>query len=950
MNGLPNKNDLEACYFLDVKTSNQIIKMKNISFLFVFWLVLASLISKAENENDRSLIKGTIAGRIVDTDHLPLPGAAVIIENLQKGAVTDINGFYRITALEPGEHQVKVSYIGFKEISKKTNVTIGKTTELNFELEAGIDMEEIVVNGALQGQSKALNQQKNSMNIANIISSDQVTRFPDANVGDALKRIPGINVQYDQGEARFGNIRGTAPEYNSVTINGDRIPSAEAEIRSIQLDLIPSDMVQTIEVNKVITPDMDADAIGGSVNLVTKSSPYKRRISGTIGGGYNFLSDKADQNVSLVYGDRFFENKLGMVLSGTFQNIQLGSDNIEGEWEDEDGMVFMSDFQIRAYSVQRQRQSYSASFDYKFNVNHKVEFRGIYNHRKDWENRYRLRYKDIELDDGEWVAEIRRQTKGGVGDNKNARLEDQKAMNFALNGEHHFGTVELNWKGSYAKAEEERPNERYVSFRHKNVVLNPDLSDTKKPFMNVVTSTAKNLNSEWGLKELTEEYQFTDDVDKNLKMNLSFPLAEGEFKSKVKVGVSYKGKKKQRKNEFYEYEPQDEDAFVNKALSNTKDQSKSDFEAGSKYQAGNFVSKEFLGDINLKSGYEKEEVLEELAGNFDAKEDIFATYLRFDQSFGHNLDIIAGVRLEATSLEYTGRELRIDEEGEESLHITDTESDDYVNVLPSLIGKYSLGENTKLKFAWTNTIARPRYFDLVPHVEINLEDLEASVGNPELEPTKSMNFDIMFEHYFSTIGQISAGVFYKDITDFVVTQELRDYLYVGSVYDKFAKPFNAGDANLWGFEFAFQRQFDFLPGFLKQTGFYANYTYNHSEVKNFNLEGRENEDMSLPGTPENTLNASLYYEGKKLTLRASFNYADDFIDEVGDSKFYDRWYDAVTYLDFNANYSISKKLNIFFEANNLLNQPLRYYQGSSKYMMQEEYYNSKIFFGLKFDF
>jgi len=912
-------------------------------------MVFAAVTSVA-NDNDNTGNKGTIAGRIVDSDNLPLPGATILIESLKKGAVSDVNGFYRLVSLAPGEYEVTVSYIGFKAVSKQATVNAGKTTELDFEMESGIDIEEVIVNGALQGQSKALNQQKNSMNITNIISSDQVTRFPDANVGDALKRIPGINVQYDQGEARFGNIRGTSPEYNSVTVNGDRIPSAEAETRAIQLDLIPSDMIQTIEVNKVVTPDMDADAIGGSVNLVTKSSPYKRRISGTVGSGYNFLSDKADANVSLVYGDRFFNNKLGMVLSGTYQNIQLGSDNIEGEWDKDDGMIYMTDFQIRTYNVQRERQSYSASFDYTFNPNHKIDFKGIFNHRKDWENRFRLRYDGIEQDDGVWIAEMRRETKGGLDDNKSARLEDQKAMNFSLGGEHHFGSVKLDWKGSYAKASEERPNERYITYRYKDAEIDPDLSNTQKPYFNILTNDAKDLNSEWSFKEMTEEYQYTDDIDKNFKINLSLPWLEGDFKNKIMVGASYKGKEKERDNEFYEYEPEDEDAFNARAFNNMDDKTKSDFEPGSKYEAGNFISEEFLGDVDLNSGFEKGEVLEELAGDFNAKEDIFAGYLRFDQSIGRKFDVIAGVRFEATSLEYTGRELKIDEEGDESLLVTPTESDNYVNVLPSLIGKYSLSDNTKLKFAWTNTIARPRYYDLVPHVEINLEDLEAEIGNPELEPTLSMNFDIMFEHYFSSIGQISAGVFYKDITDFIVTQESRDYEYNGTVYDKFYQPLNAGDANLFGVELSFQRQFDFLPGFLKQTGFYANYTYNHSEVKNFNLEGREDEEMSLPGTPENTLNASLYYEGKKLTIRASFNYADDFIDEVGDEAFYDRYYDVVTYLDLNANYSITKNLNVFFEANNLLNQPLRYYQGSSEYIMQEEFYNTKIFFGVKFDF
>ncbi|HKI88105.1 MAG TPA: TonB-dependent receptor, partial [Draconibacterium sp.] len=412
---------------------------------------------------------------------------------------------------------------------------------------------------------------------------------------------------------------------------------------------------------------------------------------------------------------------------------------------------------------------YSASFDYNFNANHKIELKGIYNHRKDWENRYRLRYKDIEYneDDGIWESEIRRQTKGGTGDNKNARLEDQKAMDFSLKGEHHFGAVKVDWKGSYAKASEDRPHERYISFRHKGVEVNPDLSNPRKPYINILTETAKNLNSEWGLKEFTEEHQFTHDIDKNFKTNVSFPWLEGDYQNKIKLGFSYKGKEKKRDNTFYEYTPEDEDVFTQLALESKVNKTKSNFQAGSKYQAGNFVSREFLGYLDLQSGYgyKKEEVLEELAGNFNATEDVYAGYFRLDQNFGSNFIMIAGVRLEATGLEYAGRELKVDEEGEESLVTTPTITDSYANILPSLIGKYSFSDNTKLKFAWTNTIARPRYFDLVPHVEINLEDLEAEIGNPELVPTKSMNFDLMFEHYFSSIGQITAGVFYKDITD-----------------------------------------------------------------------------------------------------------------------------------------------------------------------------------------
>ena len=151
----------------------------------------------------------------------------------------------------------------------------------------------MVVGDILKGQAKALNQQKHNKNIGNVISSDQVGRFPDANVGDALKRVPGVTMQNDQGEARNIIIRGLAPSLNSVTLNGDRIPSAEGDNRNVQMDLIPSDMISTIEVSKTLTPDMDADAIGGSVNLITRPTPNGERISATIAGGYLPIRDKA---------------------------------------------------------------------------------------------------------------------------------------------------------------------------------------------------------------------------------------------------------------------------------------------------------------------------------------------------------------------------------------------------------------------------------------------------------------------------------------------------------------------------------------------------------------------------------------------------------------------------------------------------------------------------------
>ena len=916
--------------------------MKTSKLLLTLSLFIVSFTTLAQN--------GFIHGRVTDSKNYPLPGAAVFIQgNINTGTITDVNGFYRLKNLNDGNYTVEVNYIGFEKANIEIEISQQKGAEANFVLKEGIELQEIKINGQLQGQTKALNQQKNSINVTNIIAADQVERFPDSNIGDALKRIPGINVQYDQGEARFGNIRGTAPDLNSVTINGERIPSAEAETRSVQLDLIPADMVQTIEVNKVVTADMEGDAIGGSVNLVTRSKPTGRRISGTIGSGYNFLAEKPMTIGSLVYADRFFNDKIGMVISGSYYNHHLGSDNIEAEWDD-DGSI--KDFQVRTYELQRERQSYSASFDFKVNENHTFDLKGIYNRRKDWENRYRLRYKDIEEDDnGNMIAEIRRQTKAGSKDNKYARLEDQATMNFSLGGEHHFGKLTADWKASYSKAKEERPNERYVSMHYKDVSVTPDLSDTEKPQIIINDADARDLNGNWGLKEITEEFQHTDDIDKTFGANFDLPINTNSI---FKFGFKYKGKEKQRGNEFHEYEFNNdaaEDAFIADATSpgNMVNKTKDNFRAGD-YMAGNFVKPEFVGDLNLNSSdLDKVPNFEEIAGNFDAKENITAGFIRWDQSISNRLKAVAGIRYERTNVEYSGFVFDPDaEEEEDQFQPTGKQSSDYSNFLPSILLKYDISENTKLKAAWSNTMARPRYFDLIPYMIVNREDNEREFGNPDLNATSSMNLDLMVEHYFKSIGLISGGLYYKGISDFVADE--RTYVMEGEDEWKYIQPINVGDADLFGFEAAFQRQFNFLPGILKNLGLYANYSYNYNKVSNIKLEDREDDEIKLAGTPENTVNVSLFYESKKLTLRASLNYAGDFIYEYGGEAFEDVYYDKATHVDVSGSYDITKNLKFFAEVNNLLDQPLRFYQGESKYTFQEEYYGIRMQGGIRFNF
>lgn len=187
---------------------------------------------------------GSIRGRVVNESNEILPGATIVIEELHSGVTSDANGFYNFSNIKPGTYNVTIRYVGYSPIKTKITIPNDKAVEKVFTLSEGIELKEIQVSGAFQGQRKALSMQQNAMGISNVVSADEVGKFPDSNIGDALKRINGVNVQYDQGEARFGQVRGTSADLTSVTINGNRVPSAEGDTRNVQLDLIPADMIR----------------------------------------------------------------------------------------------------------------------------------------------------------------------------------------------------------------------------------------------------------------------------------------------------------------------------------------------------------------------------------------------------------------------------------------------------------------------------------------------------------------------------------------------------------------------------------------------------------------------------------------------------------------------------------------------------------------------------------
>jgi outer membrane receptor protein involved in Fe transport len=308
--------------------SNAKLANKALTFVAITLFLAAGALSAA-----------TVSGVITDSrtgDYLP--GANVMLEGTNYGTASDRSGGYRITGVPAGEYVLVVNYIGFDEFSNDITVSFDSNLNRNnCELTASfIGMDEVIVSVLRTGEAKALSQQKSSDKIQNVISTEQIEKFPDPNAAEALSRLPGVSVQKDHGEGRYILIRGSAARLNSTQINGNTLPSPEDDNRNVSLDVIPSDLLAGIEVSKALTPDMDGDAIGGSVNLISKTAFDfdKRVIKADFTGGYKALRGGVGEKATFTFADVYMDGKLGVLIGGSYNNDNRATDNIELEWAD----------------------------------------------------------------------------------------------------------------------------------------------------------------------------------------------------------------------------------------------------------------------------------------------------------------------------------------------------------------------------------------------------------------------------------------------------------------------------------------------------------------------------------------------------------------------------------------------------------------------------------------
>jgi TonB-dependent receptor len=803
---------------------------------------------------------------------------------------------------------------------KKTTEPSVNTTKKPSNLGGIGETEFLEVIGQTAQIDKALKEQRVSDSIESVVHADAIGQLPDDNAAEALQRLPGVSVERDQGEGRFISIRGLAPDLNSVNINGVNIPSSEPGARAVALDVLPSELIQTLSVVKTLTPDMDANSLGGTVNVKSLSGFDHDGFYYTISGeaGYNPLVSKTSPKVSGAISNIFSigdgADNLAVALALSFQQRKFGSDNVEtgGAW-DFDDETRLEEFQARDYQIQRDRLGFGLNFDYKPDELSNYYLRTIYSKFKDNEQRHiaELKFEDAQLSSELGDAEGARELKD--------RIDTQEIKSVTFGGEKNMGLWTINGQAAYTESSEKSP------FGIANAIFKQDFSDTgfnnnRKPsilagqdFFDPNSFELDEVEAE-ATSNITKMKAFNVDVARLYDFN--------GHDSEVKFGAKITRRDMSNDISTFIYDEFDDAATNLSAYSR----------GNLNYKPGRFGQAINGSEIrNLINPFDRNDAIDEeesRINDFKMTEDINAAYVMNTIDIDQ-LRLIAGLRYEGTKFTADGTSIIDDEFGQVS------KSNDYHNVLPGLHAKYRLGQATQLRAAYTQTVVRPTFDQLAPGIAI--ADDEAAFGNPELDPLEAKNFDFGIEHYMGQAGVISAFAFYKDIKNFVYETDVAG---TGAFADfREAITFeNGDDAKVYGLELAYSQKLDWLSYPWNKVILGANATFTDSSAKIASLGQSRNID--LPSQSKRVGNVSIGWQDSKFSVRLSGNYKSRFLAEVGgiDNKLNDLYADAQTYVDLSASYFITPKMQLTFDAQNITDENLYVYQNRRNFNAQYEEY------------
>ena len=900
--------------------------------------------------------QGNIEGYVYEEGaQTSLPGANVVIEGTNQGAAAGQNGYYRIEDVAVGTHLLVVTSLGFAEEEVEVTVAAGETTAQDiFLASTALELEGVTVTGLRRGQVRAVNEKREALSVVDVISADEAGKLPDLNVAESAQRIPGVTIRTDRGEGRFVSIRGTPPNRNNVTFNGQTMASA-AGSRATALDLVPSEMVATIEVQKAVTPDMDANALGGSLNINTLTAFDRegRFLSASFSGmRHQLATDWGEQHFpfrsSLTAGTRFGANDAwGIVLSGTASrrtfNTAIAS---PGDWVEVDGLAAPEEYEREVEDNDRLRYSVNANLDFRPTPRTSAYARVHASLRNE-----RFTNTEVRFAGGDPVP-----TSATVGrlENFETQLdiptteENQELYALTLGLEQQFGhSVTWEARGTFSRGTLDEETYQPEWGYDQDFSLAYDIGGDFE-VLDFDDPSAVSNPENYLFDEMDIEFQDLRENTWQAATDLRWDLRLGEGIGFLKTGAKFVLRDK------------DIDRNENPWAAGSVPLHVGQFDLATPGALQGGARVPVTGDVgafvdfwrqNQDAGYfaldPVESAEEEVEADAIVTEDVYAGYLMGNVRFGA-LTATGGARVEATTTTSDRYRFVDDPSFEEAAISQQSASNSYVDVLPSLHLIYQFTGDLQVRGAWSNTIGRPDYDELAAFQDFEFDEIdpgvwEASIeeGNPDLEPLRAMNFDVSLEYYPGPGGLWSVGVFYKRIRDpifeFQFTErdvQGRDFAVDVQEIPRFDDRFfqevdfeqlrNADEGSVRGLEVSFLQLFDFLPGPLGHIGLASNVAIMGSEVT---VPGREDEELPFFDQSDLVYNVAPYYQAGPLELRVALNYQSEFLDGVGSEAFEDTYEDERFTIDLSGRYEfMGGRLQLNAYVRNLTNEAEREFQ------------------------
>jgi len=954
-------------------------------------LLIFSLSTIAAGQSGR----GVISGRIVDSAGAVLPGAQIDLQPRAISAVTNGQGEFTISDLPPGEYTVSVHYVGFSALSQPVTVAAGQAARVDATLKVASASEEVVVYAErAHGEAEAINRELSSDNILQVLPVDVITSLPNTNIADAVGRLPSVTLERDEGEGKYIQIRGAEPRYNNVTINGVEVPSPEGDVRQIKLDLIPANLIDSVELNKTLSANQNAGAIGGSVDLVTKTAEERPTLYLNGIGGYTpIVGGRSLSEFDGTIGQRFgASKKLGILFGGSYDWNGRGIDDVEpvpqaiqcdpgtnGCANPSANAPFFVSYpteDLREYRYYRTRYGFTGNIDYKLGDVSGVYVRFLYSHFDNFGDRWvysptvgTFSTPTVTNPDGSMAfnAQIRRPVQvigslqaGGKHAMGQWLLLYEVAASRAATEDQGYASADFGGPSGVAFAIDPNPHTPRLIPQNGFNVYDPnaytladlDINKTYSPQLNLegAFSVAKNYLAgghfgtfEFGAR-LRNAHKFQDAFDPAYNFSGSTAVFMNSFLGSFANSHYYDG------------------AFPGSFTSPQVDYSK--LRAYFNANQGNFT-RDDAGTLSNT-----------FSNNYDLIERVTAGYAMNTLQFGR-LRLQTGLRFEATNEDLLGNQVSADASGNPT-YAPIHKSSSYLDPLPSVQARFALWHDSAIRAGYWRGVSRPNFSDLPPIFDITNAP-KVSIGNPDLKPTHANNYDVLFEQYLKPLGVLQAGFFYKQLSDpiyesvsRVITPQLAQQNPLLAPYPlgTVSEPINGSSAHLYGFEIAYQQHLAFLPGPLSGFGLSANYGYTKSDTEGVPLR---TDHPALQRQAPNTFNFSPTYDKGRLSARLGLSYNGPYIwsyvyqnlqaDSTsatgvspspvplgikgpgGDTYLYQH-----TQVDAQASFRMYRGLQLIVAGLNLTNEVFGFYNGSSIYPIQREYYKPSYEFGLRYTF